>query len=176
MKKKIYLGTVISVIFILLCGIFVSLKDNKVADWAENIWQINSNIRKFYSNRPGFWGLSTQSAIDNKLVPSHMVQNGKLVSVYGKELKIGRGINADTVMPGTRGFDIVLYNLTPKECAETLIFDYKAELLLGVNSVSIISDKNTKVLGWEEKNALPLSKQHAKNICEENSTIIWHIE
>ena len=81
--------------------------NKKVEEAALQVEEIARLVRQNYASRVDYWGLSTQSAIDNNMLTNLSYDDGKLINALGKPVKIGSGENGDTVMPGERSFDVV---------------------------------------------------------------------
>lgn len=85
--------------------------NKKVEEAALQVEEIARLVRQNYASRVDYWGLSTQSAIDNNMLTNLSYDDGKLINALGKPVKIGSGENGDTVMPGERSFDVVYSGL-----------------------------------------------------------------
>ena len=90
--------------------------NKKVEEAALQVEEIARLVRQNYASRVDYWGLSTQSAIDNNMLTNLSYDDGKLINALGKPVKIGSGENGDTVMPGERSFDVVYSGLNTGEC------------------------------------------------------------
>ncbi len=177
-KKKIYWGLAcLGILAAALGSCFFFQQDTEAEKSALELSETSSAIRKFYSNRPGYWGLNTENAIANKLVPASSVQDGKITNALGAGIKIGKGSDAAAVMPGLRGFDIIWSGLSQKACLRAATYAYSPDFLLGVTGLSIENEKGNQDFGWGSEQILPLSKGQAKKACgEKENTLIWHME
>lgn len=177
MKKYKIVIIFIVCIALVLCAIFWASHDKDTPKLATEISEISKNIRRFYGKRPGFWGLNTETALKNNLVPAHMVINNKIINAYKKLVDIGKGSEASAIMPGARGFDIILRNLSKKECMNVATYKYDDSFLLGISAMTIKNGDQEHNFGWEQEKILPISKIVAKNVCDEDkNTIIWSFE
>lgn len=144
---------------------------------AKELVQLNDNIRRHYQNKPDFWGLSTQTIVQNKVYPQQMLKNGRLTGFFGNEVLVGRGENGEMLMPGARGFDIVYKNLNKKQCEELAAFRFDEKFWLGITGITLNNGKEQKYFTWSDKEyALPISKNFVETICRNSNIIIWHCE
>ena len=167
--------------FFLLCWLFIAFffaqENSGTTDAALELEQLTSNIRRYYQNRPDYWGLSTQMVLDKNIYPHKMLKNNRLIGYFGNPILIGNGPDADVLMPGARNFDIIYKELNEKQCIGLAAFKFSQKFWLGVTGISIINDKYNQFFTWDDKeNGLPIQKNTAKNICKGNNTIIWHCE
>ena len=154
---------------------FFAQKNNKIADAANELKQLTSNIRHYYQNRPDYWGLSTQVIIDKKIYPDTMLKDNQLIGVLGNSVLVGSGREAYILMPGARSFDIVYQNLNKQQCVDLASFDFDQTFWLGIAGVTIENNDQNQFFTWdEEKNGLPIGVAVAKDVCKEKNLIIWH--
>ena len=152
-----------------------SQEDSGVAAAATELSQLADNIRRYYQNRPDYWGLSTQEVIGKKIAPTSMLKNGNLSGYMGNMVAVGQGADGGLLMPGARNFDIAYKNLSAKQCVELSGHKFSQKFWLGVSGISIINGQTETLFTWdEEENRLPISKEKARNLCGNNSIIIWH--
>ena len=125
--------------------------NKKVEEAALQVEEIARLVHQNYASRVDYWGLSTQSAIDNNMLTNLSYDDGKLINALGKPVKIGSGENGDTVMPGERSFDVVYSGLNTGD--------------------------NRQSFSWgEETFKLPVSRPEAKKICRNGSKVLWTME
>lgn len=142
---------------------------------AGQIQSLSENIRRYYQNRPDFWGLSTQTVIDKQMAPRNMIVNGRLVNYFGKPVTAGNGEDGAMLMPGARHFDISYHGLNHQECAETASYKFNEKFWLGVTEVSINNGSQTEVFSWNhQQNILPVKKNLAEKICGSSNIVSWH--
>ena len=143
------------------------------------IHQLAQNIRRHYQVRPDFWGLSTQSTIQQKLYPSDMrIDSNILVGYFGNEVVIGADIDGNPVMPTSKQFIIAYKNLSKLQCIGLISNGFNREFWLGVGSISLVSSGQTYSFSWADATyTLPVSKSKAKKLCSSNSnSIVFHFE
>ncbi len=174
---RIWAGVCILVVITLVGWLLLHETDVGTREAAQELVKLDANIRRHYQNRPDFWGLSTQTVIQNKIYPQNMFQNGKLVGFFGNDILVGHGEEAQVLMPGARGFDIVYKNLNQKQCEELASFKFDEKFWLGITGISLNNGDEIKYFTWSDKNyALPIKKDMANEICSSSNTIIWHCE
>ena len=156
---------------------FFIQESSGTSEAAAELEQLAANIRRYYQNRPDYWGLSTQMVLDKKIYPNKMLKNNQLVGYFGNPVLVGNGPEADVLMPGARNFDIIYKDLNKKQCVGLASFKFSQNFWLGVTGISIINNDNNQFFTWDdEENGLPIQKNRANAICESNNTIIWHYE
>src|SRR5574344_934548 len=168
----IILGLLLAVIA-LWCLLSPSSSPQKVQ---EEITSLSSEIRQFYKNRPGYWGLSTQTALKNGIVPNAMQKDNKITNFLDKEVLVGHGNNGMIIMPGSHSFDIVYKDLTKKECINFASINFSNEISLGLLEITIQNTTKSQKFSWGNDRALPITKTEAKKWCEDSSVIIWSFE
>lgn len=158
-------------------GFFILGSSNKkIKETTDNVVTLAGEIRRGYRNRPDYWGLSTETAIKNNIIPKALLQNGKIISPIEAEISIGSGADGTMVMPGMKSFDIAYKNLSAKDCAALASYPLGAEHNLGLLSVTIKNNGDEKIFSWGGENPLPVEKKTAAAICLNSSAIIWNFE
>lgn len=151
--------------------------DSGTCEAAKELVQLNDNIRRHYQNKPDFWGLSTQTIVQNKIYPQQMFKNGGLTGFFGNDILVGRGENGEMLMPGARGFDIVYKNLNKKQCEELAAFRFDEKFWFGITGITLNNGKEQKYFTWSDKEyALPIRKNFVQTICGNSNILIWHCE
>lgn len=163
--------------WVILVFIF-SQQDSGVKEAASEIEQLAANIRRYYQNRPDYWGLNTQMVLDKNISPNRMRIHNVLTGYFENSVLVGNGINGEMLMPGSRNFDIVYKGLNKNQCIGLASFRFDQKFWLGVTGVSIVNNKGQQQLfSWnDEINQLPVQKAQAKALCGKENTIIWHCE
>ena len=142
----------------------------------EELRQFSQNIRRFYQNRPDYWGLNTQTAVDKQIYPLRMLKDGTPKSHYGTPVLAGSGPNGDILMPGARNFDIIYKDLNRRQCIELSSYKFDEKFWLGISSVSIINDGGETQFGWSGTQTLPIAEDAAEKFCKGQNILIWHYE
>lgn len=141
-----------------------------------DIISLADNIHAHYEIRPDYWGLSTQSAIDNKLVPAGLLRGDKIVSAMGKNIIIGQDIDGNMVMPGSRQFMISISNISKSACLGLLTLPLTQQQNLSLTSVSVTSEDITTEFTWGGDLSLPILEDTAKKYCKNHNTVSWTFE
>ena len=175
--KALFVGVVLFLVGGLSLTFFFSQETSGTAEAATELEALTSNIRRYFQNRPDYWGLSTQMVLDKNIYPNKMLKNNHLIGYFGNPVLVGNGLNADVLMPGARNFDIIYKDLNKKQCIGLASFKFSSQFWLGVTGITIINDDNKLFFTWDDKeNSLPIQKNTAKDICDAKNTIIWHYE
>ena len=174
---QIWAGVAVIAVIALVSWLFLHEADVGTRQAADELVQLSGNIRRYYQNRPDFWGLSTDTVIKNKIYPQEMLQNGRLNGFFGNEVLIGRGPDAEVLMPGARGFDIIYKNLNKKQCEELASYKFDEKFWLGITGITVGNDKEQRYFTWSDKEfALPIKKDFVQSICKSANILIWHCE
>lgn len=172
--KQIYSG--LGLIALLILVMFaVPSSDQKISAAADRVMVLAENVRSAYRNKPNYWGLNTQTAIKEGVVPANMLNKGLVINGIGSEVLIGQGENGDAAMPGTSGFDIIYKYINKKACILLLSYHFSDQQKLGLRSITLVNSKNTE-FSWGAENPLPVEIHQARQLCEAQNTIIWSFE
>lgn len=165
------------VLLLFIFGIvWMSRPNPKIAVAAGEVMSAAEEIRKFYRNRPGYWGLNTESVLKNNLLSGFAVQDGKPVNALGKHILIGQGADGNLVMPGARSFDIVYADLDKKECEQLAEFQFTENQSLGLLSITILGNGQQTEFSWGGENRLPITRENARRHCGEKNFLLWTFE
>lgn len=150
--------------------------NTKIAEAQQNMFALTENIRNFYKKRPDYWGLSTQSALKNGLIPQMMLKDSKIYSAVGQNILIGSDEAGSVVMPGMRSFYIIYDGVSKKDCVDMVSYPISEQNKLGLLGVIIKNNKEEVVFQWGGENSLPIKKDKATKICRNKSIILWNFE
>lgn len=176
-KEKIILYIwLFSLIIIIIAGILLSFQrpPAEIIAADNELVKITEKIRIYYRNRPDYWGLDNDVALQQKFYVGELVE-GKMLNALHKEIMIGGDGSGAKVMPGARSFKVAYQHLNKKECVELAAFRGKEQDKLGLISMSIQNDKGTYDFSWGNK-GLPLNRNQAKQYCQEENNIVWSFE
>lgn len=148
--------------------------DSKILQAHQQVASLAEEIRSFYRRKPDAWGLNTTTAIENRLVNPNMIHGHTLRNALDKEVLLGSDILGNTVMPGNRNAVIVYKHLNQTECEKLATMPFDNKMQLSVNSISIVNSQEHKFT-WGNENALPISYENAKKLCQKNNDILWDI-
>lgn len=172
--KNLYAGiAVLGLLIVVIMAIPGSPKESRES--ADVVMNLADNIRKEYRAKPNYWGLDTQKAINDRIIPQEMVRHNQIMTRQGQGIKIGRGSNGEAVMPGSMGFDIAYDNVNKKSCLQLLAYELTEQQKLGLRSITI-ENNQTIEFSWGGENKLPISPKDTPNICEMINIIIWSFE
>lgn len=150
--------------------------NTKIAEAQQNMFALTENIRNFYKKRPDYWGLSTQSALKNGLIPQMMLKDSKIYSAVGQNILIGSDEAGSVVMPGMRSFYIIYDGVSKKDCVDMVSYPISEQNKLGLLGIIIKNNKEEVVFQWGGENSLPIKKDKATKICRNKSIILWNFE
>lgn len=157
---------------------FLMLKpDNKVFTTVKNeLLSLSDNIHKHYQVRPDYWGLNTETAIKNNLIPETLLHNGKVFSSLGKELIIGQDLEGNVVMPASRQFMITIPNIGKSACVGILSLPLEQKEILSLNKITLIADGIVYDFSWGGQLSLPVDTELAKQYCKNHNSVSWVFE
>ena len=160
---------------VLIIAMLTSGPSRRFVEAVNQMTDLGSNIRSYYQNRPGYWGLNTGIVTSNKIAPKEMIKGGKLVSQLG-EVLVGNGAEGNIIMPGARTFDIVYTNLNRIDCINMVGFKFKDEQYLGLAGIKVLNSEKEIDFAWGSEYNIPVSKFQAKEACSKENIVIWTFE
>ncbi len=173
---KIAVSGLVATVIIIGTIVWLSRPNPKIAVAAREVISAAEGIRKFYRNRPGYWGLSTDSVLKNNLTPYFIENGGKMFNALGKQVLVGQGADGGIVMPGARSFDIAYADLDKTECEQLAEFQFTENQSLGLLSITILSEKQQTVFSWGGENKLPITGEDAGRHCGKKNILLWTFE
>lgn len=177
LNKVLIMGTTALILILGISVIWFSAKDIGTEATAQELKQFSQNIRRYYQNRPDFWGLNTQTAVEKQIAPQSMIKPNGLLNAYGTAVVVGNGNDGVMLMPGARTFDIAYKGLNKQQCKELLTYKFDESFWMGLASIMVTTDKQQQSFSWNDsQNKLPVSPAKAKEICNGNTIILWHFE
>ncbi len=155
-----------------------SASQRLVAQNVSDIFDISDDIRFQYAGKPDYWGLSTQTVLQEKMISDSFIKDGKIHLAGGEEILIGNGANADVVMPRATSFDIVLPHLNKAQCISYAESKISKEDIVKLQRISISNSSGVYAFEWGSgKYQLPVKKYAGKDICTgSDNTLIWTIQ
>jgi len=158
--------TILLLAMMVLCYFFMR---NPYKGIHEQIFQTADNIRNYYSDRPGYWKLSTKSAIDDRLIVPELLEQKNF------KISIGEGAEGDMAMPSNNDFDIVLGDLTKSYCVGLTEAKISKTRQLSLQKITVINKNGTTEFTWgDEKHPLPVAKFSMRRVCTPTgNTILW---
>lgn len=176
-EHKDTLLKVVLPVFIVGLGYYAcSFSQSTINKNIDEIFSISDNVRAYYADKPDYWGVSTQSLIDNKVIPEKFVHDNKII-LHGKmEILIGHGEKADVVMPLTQYFDIIMPHLNKAQCMSYAEAQLLPNVSLSVYSIRIMNMLGDYLFEWGGNRPLPIAKYATKDLCiDGQNTLIWSI-
>lgn len=174
-RKHLAIGAGIVLTTAAVLFILFNLINKPAVEAAGQVSLLTENVRKFYQNRPDGWGISSESAVKNNIVPKAMLKDGKIINALGKEVLLGADENGNMVMPGMRSFAVVYKGLSYRECIIAAEKSLTENVQLVLNDLIVRhKDKSTEFI-WGGENALPISASAAKKACGKQNTLIWSV-
>lgn len=177
-QKECILKIAIPLLIILLGFYACNSSQKTISRNISDIFSISDDLRNNYINKPDYWGLSTEKAVNDALVSDKFIRNGKIILSGGEEVLVGNGFNADVIMPRTQTFDIVLKNLNKAQCISYVEAPISLENQVKILMISVLNDSGTYTFEWgKEPYKLPVSKYAAKDVCTTNGNIVaWSFQ
>lgn len=177
LKKRALFLLLFAFLIFVFNGFFYRAETLEAPEEPSNLLKLTENIRRYYQNRPDYWGLNSDSIIKNKIVPLALLKNDRIISGFGTDILVGNTPNGSMLMPGARSFNIIYSNLNKKQCIELASGKFDEKFWLGIIDVTINNSIKNEVFSWnDKKNILPIKKNIAKEICKSSNTVIFHIE
>lgn len=143
----------------------------------KQIFEISDEIRMYYTDKPDYWGLNTLFLVKNRIIPKRYLHKKNIKLGSGRQILIGSGENAETVMPLSHSFDVIMQGLNKAQCisyAEMPLSEANSFKLL---SLKIVNSSGSYVYEWGGNRSLPIEKYATKDLClDKNNTIIWSIQ
>jgi hypothetical protein len=163
--------------FLIICvGFFACNRNQKVIyNNIVDIFSISDDIRAHFSDKPSYWGLSTEYVLENNIISSKYIQNNLIKLDGDKTIKIGQGKLAKPVSPNVNTFDIIIDDLNKSECISYLEMNIPQNNLVKLFSITLINKNTNYTYTWgNTQNSLPVKKYTGRTICSDsNNTIIW---
>lgn len=144
------------------------LLHNPHRDLHNKIFEIADKTVKYYRDQPGYWKLSTQSAIDNGLLDKNLKQLKEF------DIQIGQGIDGAFSLPNNMSFDITLKNLNKSACISLSEMTIAKDKQLLLQKITVITSEKTTEFSWGEDNSLPVKKYSTRDICmPQDNIVMW---
>lgn len=165
-------------LLIILCGYYAcSVSKNNIKQSLDEIFDISDEIRSYYADKPGYWGLSTAKIIEENILSPKYIKDQKIVLSHGYNILVGSGESGDAVMPLSYSFDIVLQNLNKAQCISFAEAPLNDENNLKLDKITIVNPRGTYSFEWGAENPLPIKKYATKNMClDGKNTLIWSVK
>ncbi len=174
---EVIFGSAAVITVLLLAAIFVAPnKTERISVAKQEISKLSDKIRNHYKVRPDYWGLSTENAVKNKIIPPKMIRGNKIVGALGKELNVGQDEVGSMIMPGGKRFMITVANVGKSACKAVLPDNLSHAENPALVAVKLIAADKVYKFEWGGKLPLPITAEQANNLCQNNNTIAWIYE
>lgn len=176
-RTEVIFGSAAVITVLLLAAIFVAPnKTERISVAKQEISELSDKIRNHYKVRPDYWGLSTENAVKNKIIPPKMIRGNKIVGALGKELNVGQDEAGSMIMPGGKRFMITVANVGKSACKAVLPDNLSHAENPALVAVKLIAADKVYKFEWGGKLPLPITAEQANNLCQNNNTIAWIYE
>lgn len=176
-RTEVIFGSAAVITVLLLAAIFVAPnKTERISVAKQEISELSNKIRNHYKVRPDYWGLSTENAVKNKIIPPKMIRGNKIVGALGKELNVGQDEAGSMIMPGGKRFMITVANVGKSACKAVLPDNLSHAENPALVAVKLIAADKVYKFEWGGKLPLPITAEQANNLCQNNNTIAWIYE
>lgn len=176
-RTEVIFGSAAVITVLLLAAIFVAPnKTERISVAKQEISELSDKIRNHYKVRPDYWGLSTENAVKNKIIPPKMIRGNKIVGAFGKEINVGQDEAGSMIMPGGKRFMITVANVGKSACKAVLPDNLSHAENPALVAVKLIAADKVYKFEWGGKLPLPITAEQANNLCQNNNTIAWIYE
>ena len=143
----------------------------------DDIFSLSDDVRAHFVTKPDYWKLSDAYIVENRIISKKFISNNHIALSSGKRVLIGRGINGDIVLPGSKSFDIVLTDLNRAQCIDYTEKPLSEEMLIKLVEIKIITSDKSYTFEWGGINPLPIQKYATKDFCSKTgNSIIWSLK
>lgn len=162
-------GVFVLAVLIASCvGLSFVLLHNPYKNLQQQIFKTADRVRNYYRDRPGYWKLSTESAKQDDLLRSDLLQYKEY------DFQIGQGIDGTFSLPSNLTFDLSVKHLNKSACVSLSEMPLDSNAKLSLVKISIINQQNEVEFTWGGEHSLPIEKYSARNFCQpQENIIIW---
>lgn len=175
--KKAIITATVTALLILALSLIITNKEGKRVEIATNqVASLSEKIRKYYSNKPDYWGLDTNQVISKNIDPQIIQEGGKLKNIFNTNILIGSDKDGAVVMPGSKSFGLTFSNLNKKTCIALATYKFEESKSLGLIRMTISNKDAEKIFTWGGEDELPILESKAKKACNSLNSIMWSYE
>jgi len=163
-------GGIVLLVLLFVCFflIFFFLK-NPHKELHQKIFSVAEAVHTYYRDRPGYWKLSTETAKQNGLVKSDLLNGYKEY-----DFQIGQGIDGQAGLPSDMTFDISLKHLNKSACVSLMEMNVSQAQQLILMKITIANELGSTEFSWGGEHKLPIPKYSAKMFCRPaENTVVW---
>lgn len=176
-RTEVIFGSAAVITVLLLAAIFVAPnKTERISVAKQEISELSNKIRNHYKVRPDYWGLSTENAVKNNIIPPQMVHGNKIIGALGKEINVGQDADGSMIMPGGKRFMISVANIGKSACKAVLPDNLSHAENPALVNINLIAGGKTYNFEWGGELPLPVTPELADKLCQNNNTISWIYE
>ena len=176
-RTEVIFGSAAVITVLLLAAIFVAPnKTERISVAKQEISELSNKIRNHYKVRPDYWGLSTENAVKNNIIPPQMVHGNKIIGSLGKEINVGQDADGSMIMPGGKRFMISVANIGKSACKAVLPDNLSHAENPALVNINLIAGGKTYNFEWGGELPLPVTPELADKLCQNNNTISWIYE
>lgn len=176
-RTEIIFGFAAIAAALLLAAIVLTPDKNKRISTAKHeISELSNKIRNHYKVRPDYWGLSTENAVKNNIIPLQMVYGNKIIGALGKEINVGQDADGSMIMPGGKRFMISVANIGKSACKAVLPDNLSHAENPALVNINLTAGNKTYNFEWGGELPLPVTPEQANKLCQNNNTISWTYE
>lgn len=176
-RTEVIFGSAAVITVLLLAAIFVAPnKTERISVAKQEISELSDKIRNHYKVHPDYWGLSTENAVKNKIIPPKMIRGNKIVGALGKEINVGQDADGSMIMPGGKRFMISVANIGKSACKAVLPDNLSHAENPALVNINLIAGGKTYNFEWGGELPLPVTPELADKLCQNNNTISWIYE
>ncbi len=157
----------LALIVALVC-LFYVFGHNPHKTLQEDILASATKIHSYYREKPGYWQLSTNTALEDGLIVDSLQQYKEY------DVQIGQGLDGESGLPSDMSFNIVLKHLNKSACINLSELPINKDAQLILQKITIINDAKTAEFAWGSENPLPISRYTTRDICQPTeNTLVW---
>ena len=176
-RTEVIFGSAAVITVLLLAAIFVAPnKTERISVAKQEISELSNKIRNHYKVRPDYWGLSTENAVKNNIIPPQMVHGNKIIGALGKEINVGQDADGSMIMPGGKRFMVSVANIGKSACKAVLPDNLSHAENPALVNINLIAGGKTYNFEWGGELPLPVTPELADKLCQNNNTISWIYE
>ena len=151
-------------------------KTKRISAAKQEISELSNKIRNHYKVRPDYWGLSTENAVKNNIIPPQMVHGNKIIGALGTEINVGQDADGSMIMPGGKRFMISVANIGKSACKAVLPDNLSHAENPALVNINLTAGNKTYNFEWGGELPLPVTPEQANKLCQNNNTISWTYE
>ncbi len=164
------LGLIVMIVLLTFCvGLSFYLFHNPHRDLQKQVFKTASAVRNYYRDRPGYWRLSTDTALNDGILSEAFVKKYR-----DNNIQVGQGVDGSLSLPSDASFDITVKHLNKSACISLCEMSVSDEDELALMKITIFNDTNNVEFSWGGEHPLPIKKYSARDYCQaDENTVMW---